>query len=113
MDSSPTRTTIQRSGPRGLRAPQGYTWILPAFLISVGLLYYSIGYTGYISTLDWDGSSPSPTSVGLGNFTKMINDPVVWQALAHTLSFYVVTFVAQALLGLVFATMQKAAAGLG
>ena len=43
----------------------GLPWILPAFVFVVGLIYYCIGYTGYISTLNWDGVSPNPQHVGL------------------------------------------------
>ena len=49
---------------RGPRRPQGLPWILPAFIFVVGLIYYCIGYTGYISTLNWDGVSPNPQHVG-------------------------------------------------
>ena len=45
-------------------APAGLPWILPALVVSVGILYYCIVYTGYISTLDWDGTSPLQEFVG-------------------------------------------------
>ena len=85
--------------------PQGYTWVLPALALSVGLIYYCIGYTGYISTLDWNGTAPDPTSVGLANYTKLFADPVFWMAIEHTLLFFVVTFAVQTVLGIVFAAM--------
>ena len=50
----PDQTTVSRR--RGRNA--GLPWILPALIVSVGVLYYCIGYTGYISTLKWDGASP-------------------------------------------------------
>src|SRR5258705_13027238 len=70
---------------RRLVAPQGYTWVLPALILSVGLIYYCIGYTGYISTLDWNGTAPDPASVGLANYAKLFADPVFWKAIQHTL----------------------------
>ncbi len=85
--------------------PQGFTWVLPALVLSVGLIYYCIGYTGYISTLDWNGTAPDPTSVGLANYAKLFADPVFWMAIQHTLLFFVVTFVIQTVLGIVFAAM--------
>ncbi len=85
--------------------PQGYTWVLPALALSVGLIYYCIGYTGYISTLDWNGTAPDPTSVGLANYAKLFADPVFWMAIEHTLLFFVVTFAVQTVLGIVFAAM--------
>jgi len=89
---------------RSLR-PQGYLWVLPALIVSAGILYYSIGYTGYISTLDWDGSSPAPEPVGFDNFVTLFGDPVFWAALQHTVLFFVVTFALQTFLGLLLAAL--------
>ena len=97
-----------RTGRRGPRRPPGLPWILPALVLSVGLIYYAIGYTGYISTLNWDGISPDPQSVGTGNYTRIFDDPVFWEAVRHTVVFFVVTFVIQTILGLVFAVLMHA-----
>jgi ABC-type sugar transport system permease subunit len=85
--------------------PNGLPWILPAMIYSVGILYYCIIYTGYISTLRWDGTSPLQQEVGLGNYVKMLSDPIFWGALAHTAIFFVVTFTVQVALGIVFACL--------
>jgi ABC-type sugar transport system permease subunit len=74
-------------------------------VVSVGILYYCIFYTGYISTLDWDGTSPLQQPVGGANYVHMLNDPVFWGALAHTAVFFVVSFVVQVVLGIVFASL--------
>ena len=93
---------------RRTRRPRnaGLPWILPAMIVSVGLLYYCIVYTGYISTLEWDGAAPTagerrvrPTTPG------WCADPVFWRSLAHTVVFFVVTFVVQVALGIVFACL--------
>ena len=98
------RASVAPARRRRIR-PQGYTWVLPALALSVGLIYYCIGYTGYISTLDWNGTAPDPTSVGLANYAKLFADPVFWMAIQHTLLFFVVTFAVQTVLGIVFAAM--------
>jgi ABC-type sugar transport system permease subunit len=85
--------------------PLGVPWILPALILSVGLLYYCIGYTGYISTLDWNGSAPDPQSVGLENYQTLFKDPIFWGALWHTIVFFIVTFGVQTFLGVVFAVL--------
>lgn len=90
---------------RRLRRPAGLPWILPALVVSVGLLYYCIFYTGYISTLDWDGTSPLQTSVGAANYLKLLHDPVFWGSLAHTAIFFVVSLSVQVVLGIVFACL--------
>jgi ABC-type sugar transport system permease subunit len=99
---------------RALRLPSGFPWILPSLVLCVGLIYYCVGYTGYISTLSWDGLSPNPPSVGYHNYTTgILHDPVFWGALKHTAIFFVATFVAQTFLGLLFAVLLHAKVKLG
>ena len=106
------RDPAQTRGPRSadnrkrrqLQAP-GLLWILPALVVSVALLYYCIGYTGLISTWDWDGISPDPTPVGLDNYRRLAGDPVFWSSLEHTIAFFVFTFAGQTVLGLLFAVI--------
>ncbi|MEZ0493364.1 carbohydrate ABC transporter permease [Kineococcus sp. TBRC 1896] len=103
-----TVTTARTGAPgrrRGVRRSPGLPWILPALLFSAGLLYYCIGYTGYLSTLDWDGASPLQERVGADNFVRMVQDPVFWGALRNTAIFFVVTFAVQVALGIVFASL--------
>ncbi|MEV4349077.1 sugar ABC transporter permease [Actinoplanes sp. NPDC049596] len=105
------RPTVAPSVPArksGLRRPPGLPWILPALVLSVGLIYYGIGYTAYISTLNWDGISPDPQHLGAQNYTRVFQDPVFWAAVRHTVVFFVVTFVVQTALGLVLAVLMHA-----
>jgi raffinose/stachyose/melibiose transport system permease protein len=90
---------------RGPRRPSGLPWILPAFAFVVGLVYYCIGYTGYISTLNWDGVSPTPQHIGLANYGTLFHDPVFWDTIRHTVVFFVVTFTLQTALGFTFAAL--------
>lgn len=92
--------------PRGRNRLNGLPWILPAFIFVAGLIYYSVGYTIYISTLDWDGLSPRAEAVGAGNYVDMLSDPIFWGALQHTAVFWVVTFVAQTILGFTLAVIM-------
>jgi raffinose/stachyose/melibiose transport system permease protein len=90
---------------RGLRQSSGLPWILPAFIFVVGTVYYCIGYTGYISTLSWDGVSPNPQHVGFGNYSQLFHDPVFWDTIRHTAEFFVVTFTVQTAIGFTFAAL--------
>lgn len=101
-----------RGGKTGMR-PSGLPWIMPVFVFVVGLLYYCIIETGYLSTLDWDGTSPTPTPVGLRNYVDIIHDHVFWLALWHTLVFFVVTFTVQTAVGFVFAALFHSKIKLG
>lgn len=94
-----------RSSRRRLRRPPGLLWIFPALVVSVGLLYYCIFDTAYISTLDWDGTSPLQEGVGAANYLKLLSDPVFWGALWHTAVFFVVSLTVQVVLGIVFACL--------
>ena len=92
---------------RGVRQAPGLPWILPAVVLVVGLVYFSIGYTGYVSTLDWNGFILSPSEpVGAENYREMVGDPVFWKALWHTAYFFVITFAVQTVLGFVFAALM-------
>ena len=96
-----------RSRRRGVRQAPGLPWILPAVVLVVGLIYFSIGYTGYVSTLDWNGFILSPSEpVGAENYQEMVGDPVFWKALWHTAYFFVITFAVQTVLGFVFAALM-------
>jgi len=90
---------------RGPRRPLGLPWILPAFIFVVGFIYYCIGYTGYISTLNWDGVSPNPQHVGFANYTQAFHDPVFWATIRHTIIFFIVTFTVQTAIGFIFAAL--------
>jgi raffinose/stachyose/melibiose transport system permease protein len=84
----------------------GLPWILPALVLVIGLIYFAIGYTGYVSTLDWNGFILSPSEpVGAANYAQMLQDPVFWGALGHTAWFFVVTFTIQTAIGFSFAAL--------
>lgn len=95
----------RRRSDRQDRFLANFVWLLPALIVSVAVIYFCVGYTGYISLLNWDGVSPDSVFVGVKNYTRMLADPVFWDALQHTLIFFVVTFIGQALLGFVFAVL--------
>ncbi len=64
---APASSLFGRPRGRGVKVASGLPWILPALVLCVGLIYYCIGYTGLISTCNWDGISPKPQHVGFGN----------------------------------------------
>jgi raffinose/stachyose/melibiose transport system permease protein len=100
--------TTNNAGGGGTRRrlrPPGLPWILPALVLSVGLIYYCIAYTAVISTWDWDGIDPEPKMVGARNYQRIFIDPIFWQTIRHTVVFFVVTFVVQTALGLLFAVL--------
>lgn len=93
--------------------PPGLAWILPALVVSVGIIYYCIGYTGFISTLNWDGVSPDPVHVGMANYSQALSDGLFWATIRHTALFFVVTFGVQSILGIVLAALLHSNVRLG
>ncbi|WP_298460748.1 carbohydrate ABC transporter permease [uncultured Cellulomonas sp.] len=93
-------------GHRGRGAhlvPGGLRWILPGFVLSVGLIYYSIGYSGYLSFFDWGGGRRAMTPVGADNYVEAFSDPVFWTAIRNTAVFFVAVFAVQVVGGVLFA----------
>ena len=97
----------------GQSKSSGLVWIVPALIVSVGLIYYCIGYTGFISSWNWDGVSPTHQSAGFGNYRQLWADPVFWGTLRHTLLYFVIVLVAEVLLGMVFAALLHSKVWLG
>tara|TARA_R110002020_G_scaffold57274_7_gene157825 strand:+ start:1827 stop:2795 length:969 start_codon:yes stop_codon:yes gene_type:complete len=83
--------------------PSGLIWILPGFVISVGLIYYSIFYSGYLSFFEWGGGRQRMNPVGFDNYVQAFGDPVFWTAVRNTVIYFVVVFVVQVFGGVLFA----------
>ena len=80
-----------------------YLYLLPALLLIVGITYFGVGYNFWASTLDLNGIDPNPTSIGLGNYVEISQDPIFWTALTNVAVFGVITIVAQMVIGLALA----------
>ncbi|UQN28778.1 carbohydrate ABC transporter permease [Brachybacterium kimchii] len=85
--------------------PNGFLWILPALVVSGGIVYFCIGYNAWASTLDWNGISPHPEGVGTENFRRALQDPIFWGSIRHTIVYFVVTFLGQTILGVLLAAL--------
>lgn len=94
-----------RNGAPRRRATTPYFYLLPGLILIVGVVYIGIGYTGWVSTLDWNGISDNPVEVGLGNFQQLVADPIFWSALGHVAVFAVITIFVQMALGLLMAVL--------
>lgn len=65
----------------------GYAFVAPQFLGFLAFLGIPIGLVAWYSLFDWHilrGTSPF---VGLGNYERMLEDPLVWQVLQNTFVF--------------------------
>ncbi|HSS67367.1 MAG TPA: sugar ABC transporter permease [Nocardioidaceae bacterium] len=64
----------------------GWSFVLPASVIVVGLSIFPAGWAFLISRQKTDLISPAQ-SVGWANYRLMLDDPGVWAAVRHTLFF--------------------------
>ncbi|WP_375390217.1 carbohydrate ABC transporter permease [uncultured Amnibacterium sp.] len=86
--------------------PTGLPWILPGFVISVGLIYYAIVYSGFLSFFDWGGGRQRLVPVGLGNYAEAFADPVFWTAIRNTGVYFVAVFAVQVVGGVLFSAVM-------
>ena len=80
----PVKTKARPGSARTYRAQPRwpFLWILPAFLIYFVFKLAPMIAGFYLALLKWDGINPAKF-IGLQNFTQMIGDPVIGQALLH------------------------------
>ena len=85
----------------------GYAFTAPALVLVFGVVYAGVVYTGYTSTLDWDGISPTPEQVGLDNYRALASDDLFWLTLRHLLIFFALTIPVQMALGFMIALLLQ------
>lgn len=95
-------------GSRGL---SNYLYLLPAVVLVAGLVYFSVGYTVWLSTMDWNGIGPDREFVGLDNFAAVLRDPIFWRSLGNVLMFLALVVVTMAI-GFVLAVALHSASRL-
>jgi putative chitobiose transport system permease protein len=67
-----------------------YLFLLPALLLIAVFVVFPIAAVVYFSFTDYSIVSP-PVWIGLQNYQQLVQDPVMWQALAHSLIYLLVT----------------------
>jgi len=71
------------SGRQGTRRLKAALFLLPAVVLVVGLFWYALVFTGYISLTSWPGIGPIHW-IGFGNYTHLYHDPETRTALTNT-----------------------------
>ena len=79
-------------------------FLMPAAVIMVAFMLVPMIRTFTMSFQSWNGYS-SPTWIGWGNYQDLLQDPLFWNALAHTGVFVVVTAVFQTIIPLMVAVL--------
>jgi raffinose/stachyose/melibiose transport system permease protein len=88
------------------QTPPGLGWILPGFVVSVGLIYFCIGYSGYVSLLPWNWRPGRPATIeGFDSYIRAFKAPLFWASLRHTLVFFIAAYLVQCVMGIIFAAL--------
>src|SRR5262249_19853158 len=67
-----------------------YLFLSPALIVIAVFVFYPIGAVVYYSFTDYDIVTP-PVFVGTKNYLRLMQDPIFWQALTHSLLYLLVT----------------------
>jgi len=113
--SSTTALATPRPRPLGLgrlaafvEREAVFSWLMltPPLLFLLGFLGYPFFYGVYLSFFHREVAQPA-TFVGLGNFVKLSNDPIFWQAVRNTVLFTAVATVLKLSGGLAMALVMN------
>lgn len=83
-----------------LRRYRAFLYILPAAAVYGAFAIWPALNTVFLSFLDWDGISPSRWA-GLGNYVRIVTDPLLLGAIVHSLILIVFFSIAPIMVGLV------------
>jgi multiple sugar transport system permease protein len=89
-----------------------YLYVLPALLLTAGILLYPIVYTTGISFFRWDLLHPA-VFVGLDNYAHLLHDPFLSSSFSNTLYWVVGTIVLPVGFALLFALLLNRVPGQG
>ncbi|MFI9380084.1 carbohydrate ABC transporter permease [Kutzneria sp. NPDC052558] len=72
-----------------------YLYIAPFFVLFAVVGLFPLLYTGYVSLFDWRLGDDTARFLGAGNYGELLGDPQFWNALANTVSIFLLSSVPQ------------------
>ena len=78
-------------------------FVAPALILFTAVLFVPIGTSFYYALCDYDKATRSYSFIGLGNFSKMLKDPIMRIALKNSLFFLLFSCISQLIMGLLLA----------
>ncbi len=78
-----TERRVPRSWAKRWGINAGLLFILPALLVYAAVVLYPLLSMFYLSTVSWDGLSPTKTFIGLANFQQILSDPIFFVTLRN------------------------------
>ena len=80
------------------------SFILPAFIIYIGIIIFPVAFSFYLSLTKWKGYGKMEF-IGLGNYIRMFTDPVFYIGLRNNILIVLISVLGQIPLGLLLAYM--------
>lgn len=90
---------------RRAQARLGVALVAPAVALVVTFFVLPLASAMYFAVVEFDGVNPNPPFVGIGNFARMVTDPVVWRALTNNAIWIAIGTAAPLLIGLLIALL--------
>ncbi len=84
----------------------GILLVTPLMVMIVVFFLVPLANAGYYAFVDFDGLNSSPPFVGTANFTEMLGDPKVWDALQNNAVWILIGTVAPLTIGLALALLM-------
>lgn len=78
-----------------------YALIAPTYILFIIFFLIPLGYSFYLSLVDWNGFSVDRTFVGLDNYVRLFGDPKFFNALKNTLTYIIIAIPVSVSLSLV------------
>jgi len=82
-----------------------YLFLLPALLLYALFMLYPFVNSIYLSMTKWDGAFPVKEFIGLSNYSRLLQDKLLWLSLSHNLIWVVIGTVVPIFIGLFLAVL--------
>jgi len=87
------------------RKTAGYVFVLPALALYGFFVLYAFANSIYYSLVSWDGAQPVKDYIGLTNYSILLRDPLLWQALYHNVIWVILGTVSPIAIGLLLGVL--------
>ncbi|MEV5201061.1 sugar ABC transporter permease [Streptomyces sp. NPDC053720] len=101
-----------RAVPAWRRSLRPYLLIVPALLLTGGILY-PFGLGLYYTVFDFAASKPQPDLVGIGNYRRILTQPAFWDSARVTVAYAVGAAAVETVLGVSVALLLHRSSRVG
>lgn len=80
-----------------------WLFVLPGFMLMVLFVFFPLILNAYYSLCRWSAFSPDKEFVGLKNYIRLFQDPLIWHAFYNNVMYAIISVLCQCGLGLILA----------